>query len=106
MAWVSQRGDGEKWVIFMLKAVASAANLTYNKINDIIATKDAILQMLVEETDIRRLEQLVDITFEQPYIRVKNLSENRTYAVRPGITSISLPSYRYFKKELKRAFLL
>lgn len=80
LAGVSQRGDWEKWIIFMLKAVASTANLTYGTINQIVSSKEAILQLVIEETDFRRPEQLVNRIFEQPYIRVKFLTDEGDYA--------------------------
>ena len=80
LAGVSQRGDWENWIVFMMLAIEATANLTYSKINDIVATKDGMLEVVVAETDIRRPEQLVQKIFEQPYTRVKHLTEDRTYA--------------------------
>lgn len=80
LAGVSQRGDWMAWIRYMLKAVEITSNITYRKINDIIATKDAILEVLEKETDIRRPEQLILAIFNQPLTKVKHLTDRGYYA--------------------------
>ncbi|MBV6647703.1 MAG: Fic family protein [Cyclobacteriaceae bacterium] len=80
LSGVSARGDWEKWLIYMLRAVEVTANITYQKINDILSTKEAILKVIESDTDIRRPEQLVELIFRQPYTKVKHLTESNTYA--------------------------
>jgi len=77
---VSQKGLWKNWIIFMLKAIEETANLTYWKINEIIAVKDAILKAVTDETDIRNPESLIKMIFTQPYTRVKHLTERKIYA--------------------------
>jgi Fic family protein len=77
---VSQRGDWLTWLKFMLKAVETTSILTYNKINDILNTKDAIRQAIIQDTAITRPELLVNAIFTQPYTRVKHLTDQRLYA--------------------------
>lgn len=77
---VSQKGNWKDWIIFMLKAVEVTSVLTYNKINEIISVKEAILKAINTETDIRRPEQLTNAIFTQPYTRVKHLTDNQVYA--------------------------
>jgi Fic family protein len=78
---VSARGDWHTWLLYMLKAVEVTANLTYQKINDIIKTKENILVYLIkEEKKIRRPDQLVEMLFIQPFTRVKHLQEAKIYA--------------------------
>jgi Fic family protein len=80
LAGVSQRGDWQNWILYMLRAVEITANLTYQKINDIIDTRDAILEVLEKETDIRRPEQLLLAVFTQPLTKVKHLTDAGFYA--------------------------
>lgn len=80
LAGITQRGDWKSWLLFMLKTVEVTANITYDKINDIIAAKDAILQMIIEQKTITRPEILVDALFTQPFTRVKHLTDQRAYA--------------------------
>lgn len=80
LAGVSQRGDWESWFIFMLKAVESTARLTYQKVNDIIETKESLLGVIRKKTSVRRPEQLAEAIFSQPYVKVNHLVENGIYA--------------------------
>ncbi len=80
LSGVSQRGDWASWFRFMLKAVESTSNITFQKINDIIAARDAILHELQKNADIRRPEQLVQAIFTQPFTRVKHLTDAKLYA--------------------------
>ena len=80
LAGVTQRGDWKTWLIYILKAVEMTANLTYDKINDIIAAKDSILQVVTADSEIARPESLVNAIFTQPYTRVKHLTQLGIYA--------------------------
>jgi Fic family protein len=80
LSGVSQRGDWASWLLFMMKAVEVTSNLTFQKINDIITTKDAILHELEKNSAIRRPEQLVQRIFTQPYTRVKHLTDEGLYS--------------------------
>jgi Fic family protein len=80
LSGVSQRGDWRQWLLFMMKAVEMTSNLTFQKINDIISTRDAILHELEKNSAIRRPDQLVQKIFMQPFTRVKHLTDDGTYA--------------------------
>ncbi|HET8864184.1 MAG TPA: Fic family protein [Gracilimonas sp.] len=80
LSGVSQRGDWESWLLYMLRAVEFTARLTYQKVNDIIETKESLLQVIQEKTSIRRPEQLAEAIFSQPYIKVNHLVDNGIYA--------------------------
>lgn len=66
--------------MYMLKAVEVTSNITYDKINDIISVKDAILSAVETDTDIQRPDQLVHAIFTQPFTKVRHLVDSRTYA--------------------------
>ncbi len=80
LAGVSQRGDWKRWINYMLRAIETTANLTYQKINDIISTQEAILQVVENDTDIRRPNQLVEAIFNHPFTKVKHLTAKNVYA--------------------------
>jgi Fic family protein len=80
LASVTQRGFWEKWILFMLKAIEVTANLTFDKINDIISAKDGILSAIEEDTKIRKAEQLVQRIFTQPLTKVSHLTDAKIYA--------------------------
>ncbi|MET3981751.1 Fic family protein [Mucilaginibacter sp. UYP25] len=80
LAGITQRGSWKSWLLYMLKAVEVTANLTYNKINDIIAAKDAILEAIIADTNIARPDQIVNAIFTQPFTKVKHLQDAGMYA--------------------------
>ncbi|MEX0719088.1 MAG: Fic family protein [Balneolaceae bacterium] len=80
LSGISQRGDWENWLLFMLRAVESTARLTYQKVNDIIVSKEEILRVMQDRTSIRRPEQLAEVIFSQPYCKVNHLTDAGLYA--------------------------
>jgi Fic family protein len=80
LARVTQRAMWQPWILFMLKAVEFTANLTFYKINDILAAKDAIMHTIEAETKIRKPEQLVQMLFKQPLTKVSHLTGAKIYA--------------------------
>lgn len=80
LSGITQRGNWKNWFLYMLKAIEVTSNLTYNKINDIIAAKDALLDAIVEKNEIVRPESLVNALFTQPFTRVSHLVESKLYA--------------------------
>jgi Fic family protein len=78
---VSQRGDWESWLLFMLRAIENTSNQTFNKINDIVSAKDSILEHIKkEDPKLRNPEDLIDVLFTQPFTKVKHLTESKIYA--------------------------
>lgn len=80
LSGITQRGNWKNWLLYMLKTVEVTSNLTYNKINDIIITKDAILEVIEQHGKISRPELLVNALFTQPFTRVKHLTDRGYYA--------------------------
>jgi Fic family protein len=78
---VSQRGNWKSWLLFMLRAVESTSNNTFNKINDIVTAKDLILEHIKKDDQkLRNPEDLVEFLFTQPFTKVKHLVEAGIYA--------------------------
>lgn len=80
LAGVSQRGDWESWLLYMLRAVESTARLTYRQVNDILSSKEAVLKAVEQEKNFQRPSQLIDIVFMQPYTKVNHLTDRNLYA--------------------------
>lgn len=80
LAGVSQRGDWESWLLYMLRAVESTARLTYDKVNDINAAKEAVLEAVEAEKNFQRPDQLIDAIFTQPFTKVRHLTDADIYA--------------------------
>ena len=65
----------------MLRAIESTSNITYNKINDIVSAKDAILSYVKEEAkNIFNPEVLVQYIFYQPFTTVRHLFQAKVYS--------------------------
>lgn len=78
---VSQRGNWKKWILFMLRAVENTSNITFHKINDIVSTKDSILEFVKnDKRKFRNPESLVTALFTQPFIKVKHLVNEGIYS--------------------------
>ncbi len=77
---VSQKGEWKKWILYMLDAIKITSIITYNKINDILNTKDAILSVIENDTKIIRPEQIVEMIFMQPYTKVSHFTNKGNYA--------------------------
>lgn len=80
LASVTQRAMWERWILFMLKAVEVTANLTFDKINDILAAKEGIIESIESDTKIRKPELLVQMIFTQPLTKVSHLTDAKIYA--------------------------
>ncbi len=78
---VSQRGNWEGWLLFMMRAVEYTSNITYHKINDIVAIKDSILEVVKKDNrKFRNPEALIEVLFTQPFTKVKHLVDSGIYA--------------------------
>lgn len=81
LSGVSQKGNWKDWILFLLRAIESTSNITFHKINDIVSSKDAILDHIKrEERNIRNPEDLVESIFTQPFTKVKHLVDAKIYS--------------------------
>ena len=80
LSGISQRGSWKNLLLYMLKAIVQSSDLTYYKINDIIAAKEAILTAIIEGDNRLRPETLVSALFSQPYPRVKDITTMGLYS--------------------------
>lgn len=77
---VSQRGNWQDWILFMLRAIEYTSTNTFHKINDIISVKDSILEYVKKEGKFLNSIELIEFIFNQPYTKVNHLVENGLYA--------------------------
>ena len=81
LSGISQRGDWKSWFLFMMKAVESTSNKTFQKINDIVTAKNSIMEHLLQnEKSIQKPESLLNALFTQPFTKVKHLVDQKIYA--------------------------
>ncbi len=78
---VTQRGDWKNWLLYMLRAIESTSNITYHKINDIIDTKETILDLVKKDKrEFRNPDDLVNFIFTQPFTKVKHFIDADIYS--------------------------
>jgi Fic family protein len=65
----------------MMRAIEYTSNITYHKINDIVSTKDSILEFIKKDKrKFRNPEGLIEFLFSQPFTKVKHLVNSGIYA--------------------------
>ncbi len=78
---VSQRGNWKDWLLFMMRAIENTSNITFHKINEIVSTKDSILEFIKkDERKFRNPEGLIEFLFTQPFTKVKHMVDAGIYA--------------------------
>ncbi|WP_338790161.1 Fic/DOC family N-terminal domain-containing protein [Bernardetia sp. Wsw4-3y2] len=77
---VSQRGNWKNWLLFMLKAIEVTSNNTFDMINDIVLSKNSILEYISSEGKFKDVEKLSEFLFMQPFIKVSHLVGGGLYA--------------------------
>jgi Fic family protein len=80
LASVSQRGNWEGWILFMLDAVDAICIRAYRQINDIMDSKEATRHYIETNTKIQKAGELVENLYSLPYIKVRNLTDKKLYA--------------------------
>jgi len=80
LSQVSQTGNWNDWILFMLRAVEETSRITYRKITDILSVKEQILKLIEEQTEIKKEESLINMIFTQPFTKVKHLTDEGLYA--------------------------
>lgn len=72
---VASHNDWESWIIFMLKGVKETANWTIEKIDAIRKLFEATKSFIQKKSPKIYKHELINILFEQPYIRIAKLEE-------------------------------
>lgn len=80
LAGVTQRAAWKDWILFVLRGIEQTSLDTFHKINDILAAKEAILDLVKSKTAISRPDSLVEAIFTQPFSKVRHLVEKKIYA--------------------------
>ncbi len=81
LSGVSQKGNWQEWLLFMLRAVDHTSTITYHKLNDIVTARDAVLEYVIKDKrKFRNPEKLIETLFTQPFTKVKHLVDAGLYA--------------------------
>jgi len=74
LSGVTENGEWEPWIVFMLEAVEATSRQTMKRIGEIIALLDKTLELAREKLPDRVYsKELIELLFEQPYCKVKYL---------------------------------
>lgn len=72
---VTEAQDWERWVLFMLKAVESTAQQTFEQVNRILALMEEVRERVQREAENIYSKDLVEAIFMQPYTKIAFLVE-------------------------------
>ena len=72
---VTESQDWERWVLFMLKAVESTAQQTFEQVNRILALMEEVRERVQREAESIYSKDLVETIFMQPYTKIAFLVE-------------------------------
>lgn len=72
---VTERGAWDEWVVYMTEAVHATARSTLQKIKAVQALQADVVDNLSREAGGQYPAGLVDVLFEQPYCRVKDVTD-------------------------------
>lgn len=71
---VTENGEWESWILFMLEAVEDTSRQTMERIGQIITLLEETLELARERLPARVYsKELIELLFEQPYCKVKHL---------------------------------
>jgi len=73
---VTQDGDWEAWVSFMLDAVKVTSQWTIEKVNAVVSLQADTVAYVKKVMPQEYSHELIDALFQNPYIRVKNVLES------------------------------
>ena len=73
---VTENGNWNDWVKFVLIGVSETARITLSKINAILQTKEKMQPVIKDILKSSYSKELVDLLFSYPYIKIKILEEN------------------------------
>ncbi|WP_327795915.1 Fic family protein [Vibrio anguillarum] len=79
---VTEEGDWESWICFMLDAVKVTAEWTIDKVNAIVELQKQTSLYIKDSASKVYSHELVELLFEKPYLRAKDLLEREIYRSR------------------------
>ncbi|MCK5197397.1 MAG: Fic family protein [Spirochaetales bacterium] len=77
LAEVTERGEWEEWILFMLEAVYQTSMFTLGKINAIFNLFTQVTSVVKEKAEDIYSRELIEIIFSQPYCKIKFLVDNK-----------------------------
>lgn len=72
---VTENGEWESWIIYMLEGIEETSNFTSRKINDIVRAMKDMKNIIRKEEPKMYSKDLLEVLFKQPYCKTKFLEE-------------------------------
>ncbi|WP_027697371.1 Fic family protein [Vibrio litoralis] len=79
---VTQEGDWEPWICFMLEAITITSQWTINKVNAIVELQKQTSEYIKASSQKNYSYELVELLFEKPYLRTRDLIDRGLYRSR------------------------
>ena len=79
---VTQEGDWESWICFMLDAITITSQWTINKVNAIVELQKQTSEHIKASSQKTYSHELVELLFEKPYLRTRDLIDRGLYRSR------------------------
>jgi Fic family protein len=70
---ITERGDWENWILFMLRAVESTAGQTFDQVTRIRAVMEEVRQQIQQAAPAIYSKDLVEVIFRHPYTKIQFL---------------------------------
>jgi Fic family protein len=72
---VTEQGDWEKWLLYILRAIEETSSITRDKILAIRRLMEQVSETVKQELPKIYSKELVEVLFQQPYCRIRFLEE-------------------------------
>lgn len=74
---VTETGNWEGWILYMLDAVKETSIITLQKVNAIFDNYNAVIEKVKSEAKDIYSHELIDVIFSQPYCKISILAEKK-----------------------------
>jgi len=74
---ITEAGNWENWVMYMLTAISETAQLTVSKIKEMLGLREALEKSIKEVLGASYKHELLQLLFTLPYVKIEILERNR-----------------------------
>ncbi|MBN1782565.1 Fic family protein [bacterium] len=74
---VTEKGNWETWILYMLEAVLQTSHFTLGKVNAIFELFEKVRRMVREKANDIYSREFIEVIFAQPYCKIQNLVEQK-----------------------------
>jgi Fic family protein len=73
---ITEEGNWEEWVLFMINGISETSAMTLSKIHSILRLKEETISNAKEALKSSFSKELIDLLFSHPYIKIKVLEDH------------------------------